>query len=203
MTATARSRERLASSDHLAVVLDELEVRWAEPHRRYHAPSHLEAALAALDRFDLDDGSRLVVEWAVWFHDAIYDATAADNEQRSADLAHRRLRGHLPDGDVDEVVRLVLLTAGHLVEPGDALGAVMIDVDLSILGADAERYRAYTVEVRQEYAHRSDGDWRTGRGRFVSGMLARGHLFHTEEGRRRWEAAARRNLAAERDLLSG
>ena len=31
------------------------------------------------------------VEWAVWYHDAIYDACAEDNEVASARLARERL----------------------------------------------------------------------------------------------------------------
>ena len=56
----------------------------------------------------------------------------------------------------EEVVRLVLLTAGHEVEPGDRNGAVLVDADLSILGAPPERYARYAADVRAEYAHVDD-----------------------------------------------
>src|SRR5688500_16407624 len=127
---------------------DALRARYAEPHRRYHTVEHLTEALATFEELrDLasDPGA---VELALWYHDAVYDpaAPAGENEARSAALA-------AAEGCDDEVVRLILLTAGHSVGVDDANGAVMADVDLAILGAPPERYARYAADVRAEYAH--------------------------------------------------
>ena len=77
MGAIEASHLKLGRNGALVAALTDLHERWSEPHRRYHALSHLEAALGQVDHFDLDERDRDTVEWALWFHDAIYDATAA------------------------------------------------------------------------------------------------------------------------------
>jgi predicted metal-dependent HD superfamily phosphohydrolase len=74
------------------------------------------------------------VELAIWFHDAIYDTHSQENEERSAELASRRILEAGGGADlVKSVVGLILATKAHdaaLIQ--DA--ALLIDVDLSILG---------------------------------------------------------------------
>jgi len=108
----------------------ELLDRWREPHRYYHTLAHLAAMLAIVRSWP-------VVELAVWFHDAVYDPRATDNEEASAELAERSLSavGAAP-ATVAEVARLVRLTATHDSAPGDGAGALLCDADLSILAAD-------------------------------------------------------------------
>src|SRR5262249_22011217 len=62
-----------------------------------------------------------------------------------------------------EVGRLIRLTKTHDVAAGDPLGAIMISIDLSILGADVATYDAYAAAIRQEYAHVPDAAYRSGR----------------------------------------
>lgn len=177
-------------------VVAELRARYAEPHRRYHTVEHLEEALAVV----ADLGGSEAVELAVWFHDAIHDPASSpgESEARSAALAVERLTALGADPVlVAEVERLVLLTAGHEVAAGDADGAVLADADLAILGAPPERYARYAADVRAEYAHVPDDAWRTGRAAVLEGFLGRPRLYRTEAAHRRWDAAARRNLAAE------
>ncbi|WP_129668838.1 metal-dependent phosphohydrolase [Phytoactinopolyspora endophytica] len=194
--------ERWASLAGRSVEADrcgqDLLARWSQPHRHYHAVSHLRAVLDAIDMLaevaDEPDAVRL----AAWFHDAVYDGRPGDDERASAALAAESLRrlGQTPEL-VDEVVRLVLLTIDHCPAPGDANGAVLCDADLSVLGAGAEDYRAYTDAVRRDYSHIADEEFRIGRAAVVERLLTKDPLFHTGTGRARWEAAARHNLNAE------
>ena len=46
-----------------------------------------------------------------------------------------------------------------------------------------------------------DEAWRAGRAMILAGFAARERLFLTEEGFARWEAAARANIARERQAL--
>ena len=95
-----------------------LEAAYAQPHRRYHTRAHIEQCLALLDQVpDLTDTERQILTYAIWWHDAVYDPTASDNEARSAQMAKADLR----DFEVsiharEEVARLIMLTAGHEVE---------------------------------------------------------------------------------------
>jgi predicted metal-dependent HD superfamily phosphohydrolase len=187
-----------------AELADRLLKRWSEPHRRYHAVSHLvatlEAARTVLDADDvpLDAGRAADVVLAVWFHDAVYTGRAGDDEEASAQLAEAELpRLGLPAERVAEVARLVRLTAGHNPAKDDLAGQVLCDADLAVLGATEAVYRAYASAVRGEYAQVPPADFRAGRAAVLGGLGAATPLYRTAPARREWEAAARANLAAE------
>lgn len=176
-----------------------LEAAYGEPHRRYHTRRHVEQCLDLLAaRRGLTDDERRVLTWAIWWHDAVYDPSAGDNEARSAELARRDLPalGATPD-EVAEVARLVQLTAGHETAPGDQLGAVMVSIDLAILGAPAADYDAYVAQVRAEYAHVAEPLWRQGRGRALQRFLDAPVIYPDPELRRSRETQARANLRRE------
>ena len=82
----------------------ELRARYAEPHRRYHNLVHVEAVSRPLISWLLRNRSLmtigLVVRLAAWFHDAVYDPRATDNEERSAQLAHATLAESGVDGSL-------------------------------------------------------------------------------------------------------
>jgi predicted metal-dependent HD superfamily phosphohydrolase len=79
---------------------------------------------------------------------------------------------------------------------------VLVDADLSILGAPAEVYDRYAAAVRAEYAHVPADAWRAGRSAVLRSFLDRPAIFHTAAGRGRWEEAARANLGRERAALT-
>jgi len=72
-----------------------------------------------------------------------------------------------------------------------------MDADLAILAADPAAYEAYRQQVRAEYRRLDDGQWRAGRSAVLRSLLERDELFLSPAARERWEAAARRNIAAE------
>ena len=180
----------------------DLLARYEEPHRRYHDRRHLAEVLAALRELT---AGRLPVELvcAAWLHDAVHDGRH-DDEERSAALAARVL-GDLDVAApvVDEVVRLVHMTVDHDPAPGDVAGALLSDADLAVLGADTERYARYAEDVRREYAHVDDETFRSGRTDVLRSLLDRPLLYRTQEGHRRWEVAARRNVQHEITRLGG
>lgn len=175
-----------------------LLARYAEPHRHYHDRRHLSEVLDALQSLAGDGGTPAPVLCAAYWHDAVYDPTRTDNEERSAALAAAVLGGlGLPSGDVEEVVRLVRLTVSHEPAAGDDAGALLCDADLGILASPPGRYRAYAEAVRREYAHLDDGTFRSGRAAVLGRLAARPRLFTGEQAHRRWDVPARRNLRAE------
>jgi predicted metal-dependent HD superfamily phosphohydrolase len=180
-------------------VTPSLEAAYAEPHRRYHTRRHIEQCLALLDEVpDLMDSERQVLTYAIWWHDAVYDPLAKDNEAQSAEMARRDLR----DFDVsiharEEVARLIRLTAGHKVEAEDRLGEILVSIDLAILGADPADYDVYAQAVREEYAHVSDAAWKLGRPTVLKSFLEAEVIYPDPDLRRRFEAQARENLARE------
>lgn len=181
----------------------ELEAAYAEPHRRYHTRAHIEDCLKLLDAVgDLSDRDRRLLTWAIWWHDAVYDPTRLDNEAKSAERAEHDLAGQGADAsERAEVVRLILTTAGHTVEPGDRLGAILVSIDLSILGRDPETYDRYAAQIRQEYAFVPEDLYRTGRAAVLNKFLQAVVIYPDAGFAARFEAQARANLTREIDSL--
>jgi len=167
---------------------EDLLSRWGQAHRAYHTPVHLYECLGRIA--ELTPTPREEVLLAAWFHDAVYDGVAGQDEERSAALARERLGGSLGR----EVARLVRLTIDHRVPRGDGAGAALVDADLGILAASPGRYQRYAAQIRREYSHVSPADWRRGRRAVLEDFRGRPHLFLTPRAKRDWGAAARRNL---------
>jgi predicted metal-dependent HD superfamily phosphohydrolase len=183
---------------------DAVVTRYGEAHRRYHTLDHIASVLAALDDLVASEPvtDAPAVQFAGWLHDVVYDPTRPDNEVESARYARRALSMiRAPKAVADETARLIELTAGHEVAPGDRDAMVLIDADLSILGAPPAGYDHYAADIRAEYGHVADADFRTGRRRILEGFLGRERIFLTDTGHGLWEVTARSNLAREIDRL--
>lgn len=159
---TARAAGATGTDAALQAVAAELVARWSQPHRYYHNVAHLTAVLEHVEAEPL-------AALAAWGHDAVYDPRSPANEERSAQLMASLLaRCGIASA---EVMRLIRLTAGHQVEPGDRLGALLAEADLAILAAPWPAYRSYVDGVRAEYAHVPEELWRLGRATVLEGLL--------------------------------
>jgi predicted metal-dependent HD superfamily phosphohydrolase len=174
---------------------------WSEPHRRYHGLAHLAAVLGLVGELAGAASDPDAVALAAWYHDIAYDPERDDNEQVSADRARAGLRGLVPEDRVDEVARLVLLTAGHDAEPGDANGAVLCDADLAVLAGPPDAYVAYASAIRAEYGHLSDEEFTAGRIAVLERLLALPRLYRLPAVADEWTPRARANMTAELSLL--
>ncbi|TGO05778.1 DUF4031 domain-containing protein [Serinibacter arcticus] len=196
------------TADAWTAVGEDLLARWGEKGRLHHGRTHLREVLDSVDLLAADgvtpEQSRRA--WlAAWFHDAVHSSgrrhdgplpRGVTDEQASADLARHALTGRVATEVRDDVVRLVLLTATHRPEAGDAVGALLCDADLAVLGQSPARYADYAAAIRVEYAHVPTDVFRPARAAVLEQLLG-GPLFHTTAGRRRWEDQARTNLSAE------
>lgn len=177
----------------------ELSQRYLSAERHYHGLGHIEAmlALAAELRPILHDPE--AVEAAIWFHDAVYDSRAKDNEARSAILAREKLAASTSAERLGRIAAMIEATATHHLPPSGNEGAtrdaaLFLDMDLAVLGADPAAFDAYEQGVRREYAWVAEPMWRAGRAAVLESFLARAHIYHSAEFRERFEAAARRNI---------
>jgi predicted metal-dependent HD superfamily phosphohydrolase len=169
-----------------------LVAAWSEPHRRYHDLGHLAAVLGLVGELGGAAADPDAVQLAAWYHDAVYDPERTDNEQVSAERARAGLRGLVPDERIDEVARLVLLTAGHDPEPDDANGAVLSDADLAVLAGPPDTYAAYASAVRAEYGHLSDAEFTAGRIAVLERLLALPTLYRLPAVTDEWTPRARK-----------
>lgn len=176
---------------------------YAQPHRRYHNLEHLADCLREFDRAKHLAADPAALELAIWFHDAIYDPRAADNEERSAELAVDWLgKSQASYALTDSVRRLVLATKSH-----DASlhvdAPLLVDVDLSILGQPPERFWEYERQIREEYSWVAAEVFAAKRAEILQKFLARPRIFNTEMFFQQMEAQARINLQASVQRLTG
>jgi predicted metal-dependent HD superfamily phosphohydrolase len=73
---------------------------------------------------------------------------------------------------------------------------LMVDVDLSILGRDEERFLEYEEQIQLEYAWVPKTVFVAKRLEVLGGFVARERIFSTEYFHARYERQARWNLAA-------
>src|SRR4051812_48511424 len=66
---------------------DLLVAAYSAPGRHYHTLEHLHEMFRVAGRLANPTDDTGPLHLAVWFHDAVYDPRAKDNEPRSADLA--------------------------------------------------------------------------------------------------------------------
>ncbi|MBW8909455.1 hypothetical protein AB6802_14895 [Mesorhizobium sp. RCC_202] len=186
----------------------ELSLAYQAADRHYHNLAHIKAMLALADEYRglLDDPDAF--EAAVWLHDAIYDSRAKNNEAKSAELAAERLAGRASSGRLARIVAMINATATHqlpALEDKKALNdaALLLDMDLAILGAEPEAFDTYEQAVRREYGWVEEPLWRAGRAAVLKTFLARPHIFYTKPFRDRFEARARENLGRSLQALQG
>jgi predicted metal-dependent HD superfamily phosphohydrolase len=176
--------------------LGELAARYLEPHRHYHDLRHvLDCLEEAAGCRELQERPALV-DLALWYHDVVYDPRRGDNETKSAELAAAALDGLVPARDMEAVEEMILDTR-HDRPPRSADGAVVVDIDLSILGAEHDRFEAYRSAIRREYSWVPMPLYRRRRKEVLEAFLGRPLLFRTPLFRERYEARARANLEAE------
>lgn len=179
-------------------IFSALQEQYEEDGRHYHNLDHIGQVLESVGRLAPYAEDLAAVKLAAWFHDAIYQPGAADNEARSARFLQQTAQLHpVRAVVVEEAARLILLTDGHQAAPGDGNGQVLLDADLAILGADAAAYDRYAQAIRREFGHVPEAAYRRGRASILRRLLERDPLFNTPPMRKEREARARRNLRGE------
>lgn len=173
----------------------DLVTRYSAPERAYHSLDHILDCQRALDDSRTLATEPDAIEAALWYHDAVYEPQRSDNEEASARLAREVLlhAGMRPDR-VTKVEQLILATR-HAAIPENGDAALIMDIDLSILGARRERFEWYEEAVRAEYSWVTESVFRARRAELLEGFLSRTALYATQAFRERFESQARMNLA--------
>jgi predicted metal-dependent HD superfamily phosphohydrolase len=172
-----------------------LESRYAERARRYHTARHINECLAIFDRSNHPDSVNPLVEFALWFHDAVYSTFSRHNEERSAEYADRVLQHSGRSAADRALVRELILATRHGVQPSSPQAQLVTDVDLAILGAAADRYAEFELQIRAEYWWVPTALYRKQRGAILKAFAGRPSIYATHEFRERYERQARNNIA--------
>lgn len=182
---------------------DALAAAYTEVGRHYHTNEHISACLRHLNRCaELLDHPR-EVEIALWFHDAIYEPLSSNNEKKSADWATSFLSGEGVDGEaVARVYRLIVATE-HNAPTQTKDESVLVDIDLSILGADSDVYDIFEANVRKEYRLVPWFIYRKKRAEVLRAFMDRPSIYINDFFADALERQARQNLSAAISRLEG
>ncbi|HEY4497078.1 MAG TPA: metal-dependent phosphohydrolase [Candidatus Paceibacterota bacterium] len=189
----------LGVNDARGEIFNDLVARYSEPHRRYHTLEHIVNMLREFAKVKAHASYPKAVEFAIWFHDAIYDTRREDNEQASAKLAVEAVKklgitnGVFGDIFSPKVYELVLTTEYKRL-PGDADEDLLADLDLATLASDPEIFDENMKKIREEYSWLSDEQFKWGRIMFMRNMLSRPRIYSSPRTREKYDARARANL---------
>ena len=179
----------------------EIQGNYTGKTRHYHTLSHLEDLIDELSEVENNLVDRDTVLFAVFYHDIIYNATKGDNEERSADLALKRLKHiHYPQHKISKCVEMIMATKKHSAT-GDTDTDHFTDADLSILGQPWYNYKTYYEQIRKEYSFYPDLLYNSGRKKVLHHFLNMDRIFKTDHFFAKFEAPARKNLLQELALL--
>jgi predicted metal-dependent HD superfamily phosphohydrolase len=201
--ANALEAYRVAPADAYPV-FDLLVAAYTAPERHYHNLEHLAEMFRVVGRLSARVEQPAALHLAVWFHDAVYDSRAKDNEKRSGELAADLLGPiGVPASAIDRIVQMIWATQHTVgaVPPAARDTRVLLDADLAILGASEHRYARYAADIRREYAWVPDPDYRTGRARVLQHFLAAPRIYLTDMMFEEGEERARDNLRGELAML--
>lgn len=171
-----------------------LLAKHSEVHRKYHTLQHLSECLAAFQQAINLAPHAAEVEMALWFHDAIYDVRRSDNEARSAQWAQTELSAGGARPESVGLVSSLIHATRHDGVPSTPDEQVLVDIDLSILGASEKRFAEYERQIREEYAFVPGFLFRRRRRAILSAFLGRHRIYSTEQFHTTLEQNARQNL---------
>jgi len=179
----------------------EIKTYYTSKKRHYHNLSHLENLFSELFpiKEKLEDWE--TIQFSIFYHDIIYNASRNDNEEKSAILAVERLKEiGLYEDQILKCNHQILMTKSHEISDNDT--NYFTDADLSILGKSWEVYEEYYQQIRKEYRIYPDFIYNGGRKKALRHFLEMDRIFKTDYFFEKYEIQARQNLQKELEILT-
>lgn len=143
----------------------EIETYYSSKKRHYHTLSHLENLFLELLPIQEKMTDWETVQFSIFYHDIIYNASRHDNEEKSAILATERLRQMgVSENQILRCNHEILMTKSHDFSDSDT--NYFTDADLSVLGKSWEIYEEYFKQIRKEYRIYPDFMYNRGRKKY-------------------------------------
>ena len=169
---------------------------YRENHRAYHTQQHLCECLDKLDWAKANGWTEnsSVIEIALWYHDAVYQPQAIDNELKSAEWAYHFLSKSGVDSEIcDDLYSLIMATC-HREIPNKPLHQLVVDIDLSILGSEEKRFQEYEHQISQEYSWVPWLLYKEKRRAILNHFLNLPQIYNTDLFHTEYEQKARQNI---------
>ena len=179
----------------------EIEKNYSSKKRHYHTLHHLDSLLA-----QLTDVKGKIQKWntilfSLYYHDIVYNSLKSDNEEKSAELAERRMKQISVSIDTIELCKNQILATKSHIKSTNSDTNYFTDADLSILGQNWETYSVYYKNVRKEYSIYPDFVYNPSRKKVLNHFLSMDRIFKTDFFHNKFEIQAKRNLQKEIELL--
>ena len=186
--------------------LIDLKRRYSEPQRYYHTWAHIEALLGHFESIKRELHDPDAVLFALYWHDAIYDPQALDNEERSAEVLLVEAKNLIGAESLEAAAQIIRATKAHKVPAGLSYERerdlkLFLDMDLSILATPPIVYAQYDADIRAEYSFVLLEAYKRGRLAVLSGFLERERLYFSDYFYTLWEQQARLNLQGSIETL--
>jgi predicted metal-dependent HD superfamily phosphohydrolase len=140
------------------------------------------------------------VLFTLFYHDSIYNALKPNNEEKSAELAKKRMQQiGVSIHEIELCKEQIMATMSHQLSSNKDTN-YFIDADLSILGHNWENYMNYFKNVRKEYIFYPTFVYNNGRKKVIQHFLAMNPIFKTEYFFDKYEFQAKENLLKEFDI---
>ena len=186
--------QRIDAKGDGLLVFQKLKELYSEPQRKYHNANHIHQCLEQFEYARHLPNDSEAVEMAIWFHDAIYEPKASNNEMRSAKFALNVLRlARLSDWFNMTVYALIMHTR-HLTQPQKTDAQVLVDIDLSSLGKPWKEFLKDSQNIRQEYSFISNEIFYPERAKILRRFLKRPAIYLRQFFHEKYEEQARENL---------
>ena len=186
--------KRLGVNEDKTEEYKELVALYGEDTRSYHNLVHIVHTLRELDSVGHLVDNKDMLELALWYHDAIYDTRAKNNEEKSAELAIKRLGEARFNNDYVSCIENLILNTKHGKKPEDKDARYLTDIDLTILGKPVLEFDEYEKDIREEYSWVPDMQFMQGRTAVLNTILGMGTIYSTDFFRLKYGAQAQKNL---------
>ncbi|MGJ8734468.1 MAG: HD domain-containing protein [Cellulophaga sp.] len=179
----------------------EIEKNYSSKKRHYHTLLHLDNLLSHLTNVKSEIQNWEAILFTLFYHDIIYNSIKLDNEEKSAELAEKRMKQISVSNDKIELCKKIILATKSHIKSTDSDTNYFIDADLSVLGQNWETYLLYCKNVRKEYSVYPDLVYNIGRKKVLNQFLKMDRIFKTDYFFNKFNKQAKNNVQKEIDLL--
>ena len=189
-------------SDNLTDELwTEIEKNYTNKKSHYHTLQHLNNLLTQLTEVKDQIQNWNTILFTLYYHDIVYNSLKSDNEEKSAELAEKRLKKISVSITTIELCKNQILATKSHIKSTESDTNYFTDADLSILGQNCETYSLYYKNVRKEYSIYPDFVYNPGRKKVLNRFLSMDRIYKTDFFFFKFENQAKRNLTNELNLL--
>jgi predicted metal-dependent HD superfamily phosphohydrolase len=180
----------------------EIEKNYSSKNRYYHTLQHLDSLLAQLTEIKDEIQNWETILFTLYYHDIIYNSRRSDNEEKSAELAEKRMKQLSISNDIINLCKTQILATKSHAYSTDSDTNYFTDADLSILGQPWEAYSLYYKNVRKEYSIYPDLIYNQGRRKVLNQLLSLGRIYKTGIFCDKFEIQAIQNIQKELEFLN-